>query len=429
MSRNRHIRFFIIILILFLITVAVVILVREYERDNEIIDYTEGVKKISLSWWGSDERHAYTMEGVKKFEEDNEGIDVVCRYGEWSGYEKKTKGWMMSHNQADVMQINYAWLNEYSKDGEGYYDLYELSDIIDLDAFTDEQKAYGERNGRLNALPIAMNTHVFYYNKDVLDEYGLKEPKTWDDLKKMGEVLSKDGKYALGMSKKQVFLLLAAYYEQSTGKAMFDADGHFIPTREEVESLLVFYRELIDSNVLCPIDSFDRNDYMTGKIAGTMCWISDTKIYCDGLKEKGAEVVRSWYPELPGAKRSGWYLKPATMWAISADTRHPEEAARLVDFLLNDPYMAMLQYTEKGIPVSKNALNALEKEGMFESTEYAATEEMNERLHEMNVIIPNMEKEEVIDAFKSGADEYLFDRTDEKECAKKIWQEIKELCG
>ena len=428
MSRNRRTRLLLMIVILFLITVAVVILVREYEKDNEVIEYTKGIKNIGLSWWGSDERHKYTMEGVEKFEEDNDGINVVCRYGEWSGYEKKNKGWMISHNQADVMQINYAWLNEYSKDGEGYYDLYELSDIIDLDAFTDEQKAYGERNGKLNALPIAMNTHVFYYNKDVLDKYGLKEPKTWDDLKKMGEVLSKDGKYALGMSKKQVFLLLVSYYEQSTGKEMFDKDGHFKATQEEIEELLVFYRELIETNTLCPIDSFDRNDYMSGKIAGTMCWISDTKIYCDGLKENGAEVIRTWYPMIPGAKRSGWYIKPATMWAISADTRYPEESAKLVNFLLNDPYMAVLQYTEKGVPVSKSALSALEKEGMFESTEYAATEEMNELSSDMYLMIPNMENGDVIDAFKRGADEYLFDRADEKECASHILQEIRGLC-
>ncbi len=387
----------------------------------------QGGAVIQLSWWGNDPRHIYTMEGVDHFQEQESDIEVSYRYGEWNGYEKRTKVWMQSHNEADVMQINYAWLDIYSSDGNGFYDLNELSDYIDLDCFSEEELSYGTQNGKLNALPIAMNTHVFYYNQDVLDEYGLSLPKTWDDLFKMGEVLGKDDKYVLGVNKKQMFLILIAYYEQKTGKQMFKQDGTLAINKDEMTELVEFYKKLLDGHVLCPVDTFDRSLYMSGEIAGTMCWVSDTKIYCDGLAETGANVSMCMYPVLPNAKRSGWYIKPATMWAISADTEHPVEAAKLLNYLLNDPYMVKLQQTEKGVPVSKKAVEILNEDGLSATNEYKAIEEIKEYQEELLLIIPNIENESIIDTFKSGADEYIFDKATAEECADTICDEINDI--
>ncbi len=406
-----------------------------YKLINENIDIQNNEKEnehkeetmIRLSWWGNDDRHKYTMEGVDYFQEQNPTVKVLYKYGVWNGYEKRTKVWMESHNEADVMQINYAWLNEYSEDGEGFYDLNDLSDYIDLDNFTEEEKAYGTRNGKLNALPIAMNTHVFYFNQDVLDEYGLSLPKTWDDLFAMAKVLSKDDKYVIGMSKKQMFVLLVAYYEQKYNKQMFDEDGSFTATEEEIKAILEFYKSMIDEHVLCPVDSFDKNQYMSGEIAGTMCWISDTNVYCDALAETGVNVSRCKYPVIPGAKRSGWYIKPATMWAISAGTEHPEEAARLLNYLLNDPYMVSLQKTEKGVPVSDAAISVLNEEGLSETNEYKAVQEMNEYQDELHLIVPNIENESIIDVFKTEADEYIYDKASSEEAAENIYKGVREI--
>lgn len=382
---------------------------------------------VRLSWWGNDDRHKYTMEGVDYFQLQNPDIKVAYKYGVWNGYEKRTKVWMESHNEADVMQINYAWLDEYSKDGEGFYDLNELADYIDLDNFTEEEKAYGTQNGKLNALPIAMNTHVFYYNQDLLDEYGLSLPKTWDDLIAMGKVLSKDDKYVLGMNKKQMFVFLIAYYEQKFNKPIFNEDGSFAATKEELKELVEFYNTLIDEHVLCPVDMFEKSKYMSGEIAGTMCWISDTNVYCDGLAETGVKVSRCKYPVLPGAKRSGWYIKPATMWAISAGTEHPKESAMLLNFLLNDPHMITLQQTEKGVPVSKTAIDVLNEEGLSETNEYKAIQEMNEYQNELHLMVPNIENESIIDVFKSEADGYIFDKASSEEAADNIYNGVRKV--
>ncbi len=408
--------------------VAVFLLSRRAKMDKESIT-TQRETEITLSWWGNDGRHMYTMEGVDLFQEKHPELNVNYRYGVWSGYEKRNKVWMESHNEADVMQINFAWLKEYSPDGKGFYDLRELSEYIDLDNFTEEELSYGESNGVLNALPIAMNTHTFYYNQDLLDKYGCEVPATWEDLFDLGKKAKADGKYALGISKKQLFLLMIAYYEQTSGQKFFAEDGALAIDEAGMKNVLTYYKQMIDEHVLCPVNDFDRSKYMAGDIVGVMCWISDTKIYCDGMMETGARVVRGLWPKAPGASDSGWYVKPATMWAISADTLHPKEAAMLLNYLLNDPDMAALQKTEKGVPVSDAAVKALSGQGLTETNEYKATQEMNEHQQELHIMIPIMENDAVLDAFKSGADEYLYDKQTVDVCAADICKNIRGLAA
>ena len=90
---------------------------------------------ISFSWWGNDIRHQYTMEAVEEFQSSNPEISVKSVYGSWNGYDKRMHIYMKSHMEPDVMQINYAWLQEYSADGSGFYDLQKLKDYIDFSKF------------------------------------------------------------------------------------------------------------------------------------------------------------------------------------------------------------------------------------------------------------------------------------------------------
>ena len=418
-----------IVLVLAVAGVVGIFLFSRQTRPDESVKTRQGEIPITLSWWGNDGRHKYTMSGVDIFQEKNPEIRVNYRYGVWDGYEKRNKVWMESGNEADVMQINFAWVKQYSPDGTGFYDLRKLSPYIDLSNFTEEELSAGESNGVLNAIPIAMNTQTFYYNQELLDHFGCKVPETWDDLIALGRKAGAEGKYALGVAKKQMFLLMIAYYEQTTGKRVFNEDGTLAIDEAGILSMLTFYRKLIDEHALCPVDSFVRAKYMSGEVIGAMCWISDTKIYCDGMAETGATVSRGPYLKVESAADSGWYVKPATMWVISANTAHPEEAAKLLNYLLNDREMALLQGTEKGVPVSKAAVEALSGEGLTETNEYKATREMNEHMDEFHQMIPNMENEDIIDAFKSGADEYLYDKQSKETCAKSIYNEMKKLAA
>ena len=372
------------------------------------VDSHNDQKAISFGWWGNDERHVYTLNGVRLFEEKHPDITVKSQYSVWSGYERRYRIYMLSDTAPDVMLVNYNWLKEYSPTGTGYYDLNDLKDVIDLSSFTDAELGTGTVNGHLNALPTAYNAVVFYYNETIFSQYGLSVPKTWEDLKKAAQVLYPQGIYPLYMNEKHFFLSINAHYEQVTGKRAFDDNGSYIGGTDAAEGFLSFYRELVDSHVTQTFENNGTDAFQRGEIAGAACWASDADRYCSNLQKSGYSMVLGNPPAVTAGDLTGWYEKPATMYAIRANTQNPREAAELLDFLVNDPDMARLQGTEKGIPVSSKARDVLRDADALTGFSGEAGEAVIEHISEFSLMNPSLESESVLKAFKNAAGKYFY---------------------
>lgn len=395
---------------------------------NNSADIVEAPVSVSFSWWGNDNRHEYTMNGVSIFEKNNPSIRVKNSYGVWQGFEKRMQVAMESHTESDVMQINYAWIDQYSEDGNRFYNLYDLADYIDFSNFTENDLQYGIKDGKLNALPIAFNSYEFYYNKTIWDKYGLDFPKNWDEVFAAAELMKEDGIYPFGYVKKAAFILVVSWFEQTHGKQVFNESGKLNISESELGEMIEFYCQLVDKKVMIPVDDFDKSKFSDGSIAATMCWVSDAGNYCGALKKKGGDPKIGGYLIPEDAKLSGWYIKPATMYAISAYTEHPEEAAKLLDFLINSPEMAKLQMSEKGVPVSKAAREAVQSMPDNDiEYEVMASAYMNDNADKLSIIKPIMENDSIISAFKENADEYLYNKMSLEECAANLYASISEI--
>lgn len=387
---------------------------------DDIVQQT-GSRRITCSWWGNDGRNSYTMEGLSVFHELNPDIMVDGKYGIWDGYTKRQNIYMNSHDEPDVMQINHNWLKKFSPDGDGFYDLYTLSDYIDLSNYTESELAYGEVNGKLNAIPIAFNTQTIYCNSDLYEKYNLDIPSEWDDFFDAAKVMRKDDIYPLGMGAKSLFFFLVANWEQKTGKSVCDAEGNLVVTKDDIGYMLDFYKRMFDEEVIMPISTTDFNTFTAGKTASIVRWISDSESYCSPLTQKGVKVVVAPYPTYKDAKKLGWYVKPATMYSISSTTEHPEESAKLLNFLVNSKEMALLQQTEKGIPISKSAKQALVESDNLSGLELEGDTLLNKNQDKMQVMYPVLEAENVYQAFKDEADFYLYGRDTRENVVDKIY--------
>lgn len=382
--------------------------------------------EISFSWWGNDARNEYTIKAIQEFERLNPGINVKCNYSEWSGYQVRSNVQMVSRTESDVMQINFAWIKQYSPDGTGYYDISTLSEHIDLSNFTESELAFGMQNGSLNALPIALNTETVYVNKTIYDQYGLDIPTTWEDLFEAARAM-KGEHYPMTANNKAAFFYLVAYAEQNSGREFILADGSLGFTDAEFQLMLEFYSRLIDEQVMPQIEYFERLNLDTGDYAGTVAWLSDASSYLGGADKAGYEVVIADYTELDGAASLGWYTKPATMYAISANTEYPEEAAKLLDFLLNSKEMAELQGVEKGIPISKAARGHLESSGKLTGLQYDAFIKMNEFSDSLKVISPYMENTAIIDLVQENCNAVYYDKISVEDAAHELTTKISEI--
>ena len=88
--------------------------------------------------------------------------------------------------------------------------------------------------------------------------------------------------------------------------------------------------------------------------------------------------------------------------------------------------MAMLQKTEKGIPVSKTAVETLKKNGELENIDYTATEQMLQHEKRMDTMYPILEKASVYKSFYEEAAYYLYGENTIDEVADKIYTKFYE---
>lgn len=387
--------------------------------------YEHGSKtKLSFSWWGKDVRHSYTTEAITVFESQNEDIRVYPEYAEWAGFKDRMDTKISSGTQADVMQVNFNWLYEYTGKGYDFYDLDTLSDTIKLDNFDKDVLDYGRIDGKLMGIPISMNAQTVYINKTLFDKYSLPLPTTWDDYFEAAKVMSKDGIYVLRLSTSSAWHLSIAYAEQKVGKRMLDQSGTVGFTQEDMQVLFEFYKKMLDEGVTIPIDDRDRKDFEDGKAAGTVMWISDAEYYVAPCRDKGNEIAIADYPTAEGSTVYGWYAKPTSLYSISPNTEHPQEAARLVDFLLSSEDMAKLRGLENGVPASKSSLEVLEANDMIDGLQIDADEMRKKHTPQVLLLSPYTETASFIETFNTQAMLVYNNETDIKSAAYELYTVI-----
>ena len=407
--------------VLTFLTAAMMLLLSGCGEDSVVRNQVDQTQ-ITLSWWGNDSRTEYTLEAVQRFEKLHPEIKVKCSYSEWSGYEARSQVQMISGTEADVMQINVGWLSQYSPDGQGYYDIEKLSDIVDLSNFPAETLNYGRRGGVLNAVPIAMNAETVYINKTVYDRYGLPIPKTWDDVFEAAKVLREHDIYALAGANKSIWLYCIAYTEQLNGKEFFTENSEIAFDADDLKTMIGFYNRLVEEKVIPKVEDFQRYNIENGTYAGIIAWVSDAINYYKSSIDNGSEIIAAGYTAFdPEKAGQGWYAKPATLYALSRNTEHPKEAAMLLDFMLNSEEWAELQGVEKGIPISAAVRKYLGESGMLSGLQYEASAvmESNQFIKPMNSLIENAD---LFDTFINACDQVIYKKATLDEAAKELYE-------
>ncbi len=350
---------------------------------------------ISFSWWGSETRNAYTLQGLGIFEDDNKNKLTIQPFPyDFEGYKSNLDALVNCGKECDLMQINSSWLNSLAVEQDALYDLNELKDHIDLDNFTEEQLNYCTINGKLYGLPTSLNAITFYHNSFVYAKYALNPPETWDDIFAAADLMSPDGVYVLESYPKHYWIMLVAHEEQITGRSAF-GDGF---DTDNVISMMNFYKELIDRKVI-PTENFSKELFFEGRCASEALWVSDADFYAEPVEDHHGLLQVGRCLSCTDQKRLGWYVKPNQVYSIKKNTKHPEETADLLNFLVNDARMAELQGTEKGIPLSKSALEVLEANKMLTGAAYEAGKLINDDLENYELMPAELEETGRYEAF------------------------------
>ncbi len=384
---------------------------------------------IKFSWWSNDLRSGYTMEALKVFE-DKSSVVVDPIYSEHSGYKIRVEAAVNAGDLPDVVQLDYNSLYEYNAaNSELFYDMKKLSSVIKLSNFSEQQLSMGTVDDRLLGIPTSLNSINFFYNTQTLEDNDIKQPRTWGELMDIGRKLRPKGIYAMEMTESAMWLCCAAYAEQVTGKPMFDSSDRMQYTEQEFKIMLEFGKRLLDSGAAPRPDRFRHTDFFSGETAGLACWISDAKSYFSdnsGVNAQSVNISLGNLITVNKGKSLGWYKKPMALYCMSRDTKEPKKVAKFVDHLLNSEEMAKLQGTEKGIPLSKSALEVLESRDMLSDLQAVADRKMNSDTS-IKVMSWHLENESFFKLFLSKCYDVTYNGSDPAEKSEEFVKEIRSI--
>ena len=321
---------------------------------------------ITFSWWGNDGRHNASKEIAELFMDENPGVTILFDYGAFGGWQDHITTSIFGGVEADVMQLNFNWLQLFSPFGTTFADLEDpvIAQHLDLSNWNAHDLDVTRRNGVLQGVPAGMTARVPFMRRDIFEAAGLniQEINTWDELMEAGQAIQAyhgEDTFALSpLGNASLAYMVFSYLEQLTGRQFVDENNQFNYSLEELTQAFTLVQRMLDNGVLAPPSEDNINQsnprWIGGHYGGVSEWDSSINGWIGNLEEQYQEYVgiRPHFT-MEGAQNSGWLARPSLVWGISNDTQHPDVAAAFLEFMLTDQRAIEILGTDRGVPINQ----------------------------------------------------------------------------
>ncbi len=326
----------------------------------------EGPVEIRFTWWGGDARHELTNKALDAFEAENKDIKVVRDFGGFDGYLDKITTQYAGGNSPDVIQLYNEVLVEFADRGQ----LWDLNKAVDsgtlsLDGWPQDVVDTTTVGDELAALTFGSTTHAYIFDQTASEKYGVTAPAegySWDDLKTYSEAISKasDGKVWGTTDLSHSYQIFEVWAKQN-GEEYLTADGIGF-TQKTLESFWQYWADMREDGAVPSPDVSTEylgtpyDAVVQGVVTSTFLFTNQFASVADSTPST-LSIAR-----MPGENPTpGQYLRSAMNLTVSSQSKHPEEAARLVNFLLNSEEGNELLGTDRGFPSNTNVFPAATK--------------------------------------------------------------------
>lgn len=325
-----------------------------------------GPEKVTLRllWWGSQTRHDLTMEAIKRYQDLNPNVTIEPEFTGWSGYWEKLAAQVAGNNMPDIIQMNFGeYLTQYAeKDILADLSEFVANGTIDASNVSEGIMKSGEMNGKLLGIPLGMNALTAVYDEQMLKDAGAKLPDfnwTWDDWKEISAAVQKStGEY--GTQELEIGNIFE-YYARQNGQKMFNPDATGLGYDDQ--TLTDFLRMSLEMqeqglaptlDVALQYEAVEDQLIVHKKAAFDFRW-SNQVVALTKAAQRPLKVA-----PLPGPNiDQGMYLKPAMFFSVNKDSKVKEEAAKFINWFINDVELNKLLNGDRGVPVSSKVREAM----------------------------------------------------------------------
>ncbi|WP_231637328.1 ABC transporter substrate-binding protein [Paenibacillus sp. FJAT-27812] len=279
---------------------------------------------------------------VTKFEEANPNIKVEFISPPFDQADNKIRTMLASNEQIDVLEardLNVAEYvnNEYLEPLNAYADKW--SDFATVSSVS---KSVGSIGDKLYFVPNGLYERQMFYRTDWLKEAGLNPPTTWDELYEVAKKLTDPAKNRFGFSFRggagstgTTDAIILAYNGDKVNleDSMFTKDGATVYSTPEAKAGMELYLKLYKD--ASPPDSInwgfqEQVQAFTSGVTGILLQDPDV---IQSLQEKMTEGTWATAPLVTGPTGKALFAAGGAGWGIASQSKHKEEAWKLVEFL------------------------------------------------------------------------------------------------
>jgi len=338
------------------------------EKSPKVEDTKAGESvELRMVWWGSQNRHDRTLKVIEMFEKENPGVKIKPEFSGWDGYWEKLATQVAGNRMPDIVQMDYKFLNEYV-DRDTLLDLnpYVEQGVLDLSDTDDNYIGGGKIDGKLFAVSLGANSPAIAYDPELFKKAGveLKPGYTWEEFANIGrQIKEKTGTFGI-----EPFSDLNGFkhYLRNHGLWVYNEQGNALGYDDDkyLVEYFHFFKDLIDEGVAAPAEQWVptadqvENRMMTHGTAamGQMHSNQITAV----MSSAGRPMEVTILPSIEGGEK-GHFFKPSQFLSVAKTTKHPEMAAKFIDYVTNNIEANDVLAGERGLPIAKKVRDHLKE--------------------------------------------------------------------
>jgi multiple sugar transport system substrate-binding protein len=321
-------------------------------------------KRLRMFWWGSKERADRTYRASDLYMAKTPSTRIDGETIGWNDYWTRVATQAAGRNLADVVQMDYRYLFEYARRGALLPLDSFVYDTLDIADFGKDSIDCGRVDGKLYGVNLGNNSTAMIVNGGAFEAAGLGAPKTGLSWQAFGDLcadltkaVGKEGFFGSGDAggNEQAF---EAWLRQR-GKELYDADGKVAFDGQDAAEWFGFWDDLRKRRACVPanVQALDKLNIETNALTLGKAAIgfanSNQLVGFQALNQNPLSLAM--FPAGGPGSQPGQYLKPAMMFSVAATSKNPEEAAKVINFLVKDPQGVAALGVERGIPPSAAA--------------------------------------------------------------------------
>lgn len=392
-------------------------------------------KQVTLRmtyWAGSQTTTDKTNKVIELFQEKYPNIKIESEFTGWNGYYEKLNVQAAGNSLPDLVRHDYSYIAQFA----GKDLLLDLSERIASGQINlkDVDEAYlsgGMIDGKMYGVNIANNALSVIYDPEAFEKAGVPAPTpnwTWEEYEQhMLQIKNNLGIYG----DKHQELAFPLYLRQH-GASLYNKEGTALGYTDDqlfidfYEMQLRLQKQGAISTIAEELEAKGIEDtpFGSGKAAMVIAWSNNLPTYEDVLKKPLTLALP------PGSgEGKGMYVKPSQFMTISKSSKHPEEAAKFIDFWINDIEANKVLNGFGGMPVSANIMQAMEPD--FDEAQKKMTAYIAEAAKYSSQIDPADPSGagEVSKLLSNIGQEIFFEKISAQDGAEKFRRQANEILG